>query len=85
MNAKSKSVKKQTIASTCRSMIIAGRSDSQIWAVLRRVFKMDESKRYYITWYRCEVRRRGLTADRRVEQQPVDKDRRHSNYRYTVH
>lgn len=73
-----------TVAATCRSMIIAGRTDGQIWSVLRCVFKIDESKRSYITWYRCEVRRRGLTEDRRAKKQPVEKDRRHSGYRYAM-
>ena len=86
MKAKPVSMKKVrlTVASTCRSMIIAGRTDGQIWSVLRRVFKLDESKRSYITWYRCEVKRKGLTTDRRAEKQPVEKERRHSGYRYAT-
>lgn len=86
MKAKPVSMKKArlTVAATCRSMIIAGRTDGQIWSVLRRVFKIDAAKRSYITWYRCEVRRRGLTEDRRTEKQSVEKERRHSGYRYSV-
>jgi hypothetical protein len=52
---------KPTIAATCRSMILEGKSDAQIWAKLRRVFHFDnddQKHRSYITWYRCEVRRR---------------------------
>lgn len=86
MKAKPVSIKKArlTVAATCRSMIIAGRTDGQIWSVLRRVFHIDPAKRSYTTWYRCEVRRRGLTEDRRAEKQPVEKERRHSGYRYSA-
>lgn len=86
MKAKPISVKKArlTVAATCRSMIIAGRTDGQIWSVLRRVFNIDSAKRSYITWYRCEVRRRGLIEDRRAEKLPVQKERRHAGYRYAM-
>lgn len=75
-------MQKLTVASTCRSMILAGKTDEQIWSALRRVFKIDESKRRYVSWYRAEVRRRGLTKNRRSKKQEVDRDRRHSKYNY---
>jgi len=77
---------KTTISSVCRTMIIAGRSDGQIWAALRRTFQIDEGKRYYLGWYRAEVVRKGLIKERRKAKQPIDMNQRRSGFRYaTVH
>ena len=71
---------KITISSTCRSMILAGKTNEEIWSVLRRVFKVDDKKKNYPTWYRCEVKRKGLMKDRRAPGSGVIVDRRKSGY-----
>lgn len=73
-----------TVAAVCRSMIIMGRTDGQIMAALRRKLNFDGSKRYYIAWYRWDVKRRGLVADRRMKRKPVVNDHRRSGHRYAA-
>jgi len=51
---------KATVSSTARKMIIEGKSDAQVWAALRRIYHLDESRRYYVRWYRAECARKGL-------------------------
>ena len=53
---------KKSIAATCRELILAGKTDDEIWPVLKKTFKMDDSKRRYIAWYRSEVKRKGQPA-----------------------
>ena len=52
-------MKKPTIASVCREMIIAGKTDNQLERKLRRIFGMSLDRAHYnVSWYRSEVRRK---------------------------
>lgn len=57
-----KTVSRGTIADTCRKMICEGYSNEEILAALKRKFgrrNFGGHKRYYPSWYRCELRRKG--------------------------
>jgi hypothetical protein len=48
-----------TVSAVARELILAGKSNADVWAVLSTQFKLDDSKKHYPTWYRCELRRNG--------------------------
>lgn len=50
--------RKKTIADLARRMVVAGKSDAQIYAALRRQFNLPEEKRWYVRWFRAEVARK---------------------------
>jgi len=49
-----------TISSTARALIMAGKKNDEIFKALQKQFKLDDSKKYYPTWYRGELRRQGI-------------------------
>ena len=50
----------RTVSSVARDLIIAGRSNDEVWKALKQEFKLDSSKKHYPAWYRSEVKRKGL-------------------------
>jgi hypothetical protein len=48
------------ISATARALILDGKTNQEVWEVLRTQFGLDQSKRHYPTWYRCEMKRKGL-------------------------
>lgn len=52
--------KRESISQTARDMILAGKTNEEVWAALQQLFNLDHSKRHYPTWYRCEMRRKGI-------------------------
>lgn len=69
-SVKSKSAKPATatkskpsgISAMARSMIADGYSNQEIWEKLKSEFKLDDSKKHYPTWYRCEMKRKAAAA-----------------------
>jgi hypothetical protein len=53
-------VKTATISTVARDMILDGKTDQEVWAALVEQFNLDDSKKHYPTWYRCEMKRKGL-------------------------
>jgi hypothetical protein len=53
-------VKKAGISATARELILAGKTNQEVWEVLKQQFDLDDSKKHYPTWYRCEMKRTGL-------------------------
>lgn len=51
--------KKVGISATARELILAGKTNQEVWAVLQTQFNLDDSKKHYPTWYRCEMKRNG--------------------------
>lgn len=50
------------ISETARNLILEGKTNQEVWAVLKSEFGLDDSKKHYPTWYRCEMKRRGILA-----------------------
>lgn len=56
--------KKETCSDVARKLILKGKSNEQVWKILQLQFGLDETKSYYPTWYRNELKRKGvLSAD----------------------
>ena len=49
-----------SVSSTCREMILAGKTNEQIWKVIQKEFNLDDSKKYYPAWNRSDMKKRGL-------------------------
>ncbi len=52
--------KKSGISSTARELILSGKTNQEVWEALKHQFDLDDSKKHYPTWYRCEMKRTGL-------------------------
>jgi hypothetical protein len=52
--------KKMGISATARELILSGKTNQEVWEVLKQQFNLDDSKKHYPTWYRCEMKRTGL-------------------------
>lgn len=62
--APAKKSAKPSISGMAREMILAGKTNEEIWEALKSTFDLDHSKRHYPVWYRCEMKRKGkLAAD----------------------
>lgn len=55
-----KAAKKIGISATARELILSGKTNQEVWEVLKQQFNLDDSKKHYPTWYRCEMKRTGL-------------------------
>ena len=53
-------VKKMGISATARELILSGKTNQEVWEALKQQFNLDDSKKHYPTWYRCEMKRTGL-------------------------
>jgi len=53
------SAKRVTVSSVAEALILAGKTNAQVFAVLKRRFKLDESKKHYPGWYRARLVRQG--------------------------
>ena len=51
--------KRTGISATARELILAGKTNQEVWAELKAQFNLDDSKKHYPTWYRCEMKRKG--------------------------
>lgn len=68
VEAKAKTTKKTTepkakktgISATARELILSGKTNQEVWEALKQQFNLDDSKKHYPTWYRCEMKRKGL-------------------------
>lgn len=58
--AKTAAPKREGISATARALILEGKTNTEVWEVLQAKFNLDQSKRHYPTWYRCEMKRTGL-------------------------
>jgi hypothetical protein len=52
--------KKLGISATARELILSGKTNQEVWETLKQQFNLDDSKKHYPTWYRCEMKRTGL-------------------------
>lgn len=54
-----KPTKTKGVSAVARELILAGRTNQEVWAVIKEAFNLDDSKKHYPTWYRCELKRKG--------------------------
>ena len=59
VDAEVKAPKRIGISQTARDLILEGKTNQEVWEVLKQTFSLDDSKRHYPTWYRCELKRTG--------------------------
>lgn len=51
--------KTTTVTAVAEDLILKGKSNAQVFAALRRRFKLDEAKSHYPRWYRARLVRTG--------------------------
>jgi hypothetical protein len=49
-----------SVASFTRSLILEGKSNDAVWMELKKQFQLQEDKKHYPSWYRSEMKRKGL-------------------------
>ena len=54
--------KRQGVSSMARDLILAGKTNQEVWAAIKEAFNLDDSKKHYPSWYRCELKRAGKLA-----------------------
>lgn len=54
--------KRQGVSSMARDLILAGKTNQEVWAAIKEAFNLDDNKKHYPSWYRCELKRAGKLA-----------------------
>ena len=54
---------KRTVTSVARELIVAGKTNAEVWEVLKTEFKLDDGKKSYPAWYRRDCVKRGLIQE----------------------
>lgn len=49
-----------SVAAFARELILAGRTNEDVFKSLQAKFNLDASKKHYPSWYRCQLRAKGL-------------------------
>lgn len=52
----------RTVTSVARELIVAGKTNDEVWDALVKEFKLSDSKKSYPAWYRRDCKKRGLIA-----------------------
>ncbi len=55
-------VRKPSVAARVRELSAAGRTNAEVWDVVRAEFGMPDSKRWHVAWYVADARRRAARA-----------------------
>jgi hypothetical protein len=63
IQAEEPKAKRGGVSAVARELILAGKTNQEVWAVLKETFGLDDSKKYYPGWYRCEMKRKGLIRE----------------------
>jgi hypothetical protein len=50
----------RTVSAVARELIVAGKTNLEVWAVIQKEFDLDDSKKSYPAWYRSDCKRKGL-------------------------
>jgi hypothetical protein len=48
-----------TVSSLSRKLILDGKTNKEVWAVIKAKFKLEDNKKHYPAWYRSEMKRSG--------------------------
>lgn len=51
---------KRTVSSVARDLIVAGKTNAEVWEVISKEFNLDDGKKGYPAWYRADCKRKGL-------------------------
>jgi len=54
--------KRHGVSHMARELILAGKTNQEVWALIKEAFNLDDSKKHYPSWYRCELKRSGKLA-----------------------
>jgi hypothetical protein len=54
--------KKPTIASRVRGLVTAGKTNDEIWLIVKAEFGMPDDKRWFVGWYRADMKRRAARS-----------------------
>lgn len=49
-----------TVSSVARDLIVAGKTNAEVWEVISKEFNLDDGKKGYPAWYRADCKRKGL-------------------------
>lgn len=52
-------VEKESCSSVCRDLIRAGKTNAEIWAIVKTKFNLGDNKKHYPAWYRADLARKG--------------------------
>lgn len=77
--ADSNKVKRPSVASVIRAMILAGDDNKAIHEAMKRDFGHDEDKAHYPAWYRSQMRREGLVPPAEKKAPPKDRQIKRTN------
>ncbi len=55
-----KAEKKVSVSQAMRDLIIAGKTNDEVWAKVKEQFNLDDSKKHYPAWYRSDLKKKGL-------------------------
>jgi hypothetical protein len=51
-------IKAPTVASRCRELFAAGKTNEETWAVVKSEFSMADSKKWHVAWHRADGKRK---------------------------
>lgn len=51
-----------SVSSRCQQLIKAGKTNDQVWAVVKKEFSLDDTKKSYPAWNRSKLRRDGVNV-----------------------
>lgn len=63
IQAEEPKAKRGGVSTVARELILAGKTNQEVWAILKETFSLDDSKKHYPSWYRCEMKRKGLIRE----------------------
>lgn len=49
----------KSVSSVCKQLILEGKSNAEVWDVVRKKFELGDDKKYYPAWNRSALRRNG--------------------------
>jgi len=58
--AKTEKAVRRTVSSVARELILAGKTNDEVWKALQSEFQLADSKKGYPCWYRADLRKKGL-------------------------
>lgn len=56
---KKEALVKETVSSVARKLIMEGKTNKEVWAVISEQFNLNDSKKHYPSWYRSDLTRAG--------------------------
>jgi len=57
-------VRRVSVSARARELILAGKTNTEVWSALKVEFKLTDDRKHYPSWYRSQLRRTGLLPKR---------------------